>query len=189
MLLQRWLVLGIAPLVVWGCVGSQVSADQQDRNSVSGDVVSGDSVSASPTDESSITQSSDALEAQSSASAELATVVKSGRFEAGEHPTSGIVQLVQENGNFILELDESFQTSSSGPDLVVILHRSNDVLGGTVPPAYPIEEEDYVILAPLQEFSGSQRYTIPADINVEDYQSAAIWCRRFNATFGAAVLQ
>ncbi|HEY9646457.1 MAG TPA: DM13 domain-containing protein, partial [Chroococcidiopsis sp.] len=76
-----------------------------------------------------------------------------------------------------------------GPDLVVILHRLPDVLGSTEPPAYAIQEGDYVVLAPLQSFRGAQRYTVPADIDLSNYASVAIWCRRFNATFGAAVLQ
>jgi hypothetical protein len=75
-----------------------------------------------------------------------------------------------------------------GPDLVVILHRSSDVLSTTKPPAFPLKEGDYVILAPLKQFSGAQEYAIPSTVNLADYQSAAIWCRKFNATFGTAKL-
>jgi hypothetical protein len=89
----------------------------------------------------------------------------------------------------VLELDEAFQTSSMGPDLVVVLHRAEDVLSTTEPPAYPLQEGNYIILAPLESFSGAQSYPIPENVNVDEYQSAAIWCRRFNATFGAATLQ
>jgi hypothetical protein len=76
-----------------------------------------------------------------------------------------------------------------GPDLVVILHRSEDVIGSTTPPAYPINEGDYVVLAPLQQFKGAQSYPIPDTINLADYRSVGIWCRKFNATFGAAALR
>jgi hypothetical protein len=116
-------------------------------------------------------------------------ILRSGTFVGGEHPTSGTVRMIEKNGQRILELDETFQTSDSGPDLVVVLHRSPDVIGSTTPPAYPINEGDYVILAPLQQYSGTQSYTIPENINSEEYQSAVIWCRQFNATFGAAKLQ
>lgn len=75
-----------------------------------------------------------------------------------------------------------------GPDLHVILHRSNDVLGSTKPPSYPLKEQVYVILGRLQKFSGAQRYPIADKINLTNYKSAAIWCRKFNATFGAAKL-
>ena len=92
-------------------------------------------------------------------------------------------------GPCLLELDSAFATSTSGPDLVVILHRSSDVIGSTVPPAYPIEEGDYIFLAPLKSYTGAQTYVIPEEIELAEFKSAAIWCRKFNATFGAATLQ
>ncbi|MBD2080198.1 DM13 domain-containing protein [Leptolyngbya sp. FACHB-17] len=111
---------------------------------------------------------------------------KSGTFIAGEAPTQGRAQIVIENGERYLELDQSFKTSDRGPDLFVILHRSDDVLGSTKPPAYPLQKQDYAVLGPLQKTSGAQRYPIPQNVNLEDYKSAAIWCRQFNATFGVA---
>ena len=115
-------------------------------------------------------------------------VVKSGTFVSGEHPTSGTARIVTQNEKPILELDEAFKTSEMGPDLVVILHRSDNVLGTTKPPAYPIQQSDYVILAPLKEFSGAQSYSIPDSLNLAHYKSVGIWCRKFNATFGVAAL-
>jgi len=122
--------------------------------------------------------------------ANTATVgtIKTGEFESGEHPTQGGVRVVNENGQTFLELNQEFMTSDMGPDLVVILHRSDNVLGSTKPPAYSLKEGDYVILAPLQKFSGTQQYTIPTSVDLSKYRSAAIWCRKFNATFGAAKL-
>ncbi|MEK0181019.1 MAG: electron transfer protein with DM13 domain protein [Oscillatoriales cyanobacterium] len=125
----------------------------------------------------------------SPATAQVAKVLTSGTFVDGEHPTKGTARIVQKGNERILELDRAFQTSTSGPDLVVILHKSPDVIGSTVPPAYPLKKGDYVSIAPLKSYSGAQSYAIPASINSEDYASAAIWCRKFNATFGAATLQ
>jgi Electron transfer DM13 len=116
-------------------------------------------------------------------------VLRSGAFVDGEHPTQGLARIVQNGAQQILELDAAFQTSTSGPDLVVVLHRSPDVIGSTVPPAYPIKEGDYVLIAPLKAYSGAQSYVIPATIQSDNFASAAIWCRKFNATFGAARLQ
>jgi hypothetical protein len=113
-------------------------------------------------------------------------ITKSGTFVPGEALTEGMVQIVTENGERYLELDESFKTSDQGPDLFVILHRSDDVLATTEPPAYPLQGGDYVLLGPLEEFTGAQRYLIPEEVNLDDYKSAAIWCRQFNATFGVA---
>ncbi len=117
-----------------------------------------------------------------------AKTIKSGTFIAGEHDTTGRVRIFTINGKTYLELDKAFNTSTSGPDLYIILHRSDDVLATTSPPAYPLKEGDYVAIAPLQKYSGSQHYLIPPNIKLENYQSAVIWCRPFNATFGTAKL-
>lgn len=114
--------------------------------------------------------------------------VKVGNFVSGEHTTQGTASIIRNNGNSFLKLNQSFKTSDSGPDLVVILHRSNNVIGSTKPPSYPLKKGDYVILGRLQKFSGAQTYAIPKNIDLANYKSAAIWCRKFNATFGAAKL-
>lgn len=116
------------------------------------------------------------------------TATNVGNFVSGEHTTQGTASITTKNGNSFLTLDQSFKTSDSGPDLVVILHRSDDVIGSTKPPAYPIKKGDYVVLGRLQKFSGAQSYAIPNNIDLTNYKSAAIWCRKFNATFGAAKL-
>ncbi|NMG08185.1 DM13 domain-containing protein [Brasilonema sp. UFV-L1] len=120
------------------------------------------------------------------AQSQVSTATKSGTFVSGEHKTQGTVSITTKNGKSFLELDKSFKTSNSGPDLVVILHRSDNVIGSTKPPAYPLKKGDYIILGRLQKFSGSQTYSIPNNINLAEYKSVAIWCRKFNATFGAA---
>ncbi|MGG6264505.1 DM13 domain-containing protein [Leptolyngbya sp. AN03gr2] len=117
------------------------------------------------------------------------SVISSGNFVNGEHPTQGTAEIVNQNGKRILQLNDQFKTSTSGPDLVVVLHRSANVIGETTPPAYPLKEGDYTVLAPLRAFSGAQSYEIPDNLNLNDFQSAVIWCRRFNATFGSAALK
>lgn len=174
--MMRWKVMavGMVSLVLLGCNGNTVSPT--------------DATSSNPAIETPVAQTAESPVAQAPASTS-AEVLKSGNFESGEHPTQGTAQLVQQDGQVFLELDESFQTSTSGPDLVVILHRSDNVLAATEPPAYPLKDGDYVVIAPLQEYSGAQRYAIPADVNVDEFRSAGIWCRQFNATFGVALLQ
>ena len=143
----------------------------------------------SPTDESTVTGNSSPANSLTKETTQTSKTLSSGTFVDGEHPTSGTVRIIEKDGKHILELDSAFKTSTTGPDLVVILHRLPDVIGSTKPPAYPINEDDYVILAPLQKYSGAQSYEIPKNINLKEFQSAAIWCRKFNATFGAAKLQ
>jgi Electron transfer DM13 len=164
--------LSIATLVIVGCT--------QHKNVTP---------AVSPTTQSPIAASSNPTNSRATETAQASNVLRSGTFVSGEHPTSGSTRIVEKDGKQILELDETFKTSTSGPDLVVVLHRSPNVIGSTTPPAHSITEGDYVILAPLQEFNGAQSYEIPNTINLQDFQSAVIWCRRFNATFGAARLQ
>jgi hypothetical protein len=119
---------------------------------------------------------------------QLAATLKSGTFVRGEHATRGGAKILTKNGRSFLQLDSAFKTSSQGPDLVVILHRSGNVIGTTQAPNYALKSGDYVVLSRLKKFSGAQTYAIPANINIANYRSAAIWCRKFNATFGAASL-
>ncbi len=112
---------------------------------------------------------------------------RSGSFVAGEHPTEGRVSMISENGKNYIELDQSFKTDS-GPDLFVILHRSKDVIKDSKPPSYPIKEGEYINVSPLKNVSGTQRYEIPSNVKLSDYNSVAIWCKQFNVTFGTAAL-
>ncbi|MDJ0618773.1 MAG: DM13 domain-containing protein [Calothrix sp. MO_192.B10] len=105
----------------------------------------------------------------------------SGIFQDGEHPTTGTVKVTTENGQSYLEFGANFQTDS-GPDLFVILHRDKTL------PIYGIKEADYTSIAPLKKTSGTQRYAIPEGVDLKQFQSVAIWCRQFNATFGYARL-
>jgi hypothetical protein len=108
-----------------------------------------------------------------------ATVAKSGQFVAAEHPTQGKAQIVVENGKRYLKLDQAFATDD-GPDLFVLLHRES------MPQSY--SDTSYVNLGRLQNIKGEQRYAIPDDVNLDEFQSAVIWCRQFSATFGYAPL-
>ncbi|CAN1211406.1 DM13 domain-containing protein [Tumidithrix helvetica PCC 7403] len=109
-------------------------------------------------------------------------ILSTGSFVKAEQPTQGGVRIITENGKNYLEVAENFKTSDQGPDLQVILYRTAN------PPESGIKESDYVILGKLQKFSGAQRYEIASNVNVKDFGSAAIWCRKFNATFGYAKL-
>lgn len=120
--------------------------------------------------------------------AKLAKLLRSGSFVTGEHETTGKAELVERAGKRVLELDSAFATTA-GPDLVVILHRSADVIGSTQPPAHSIQPSDWLLLAALKQSSGAQSYEIPDTVNLDEFQSVAVWCRQFNATFGAASLK
>lgn len=171
MKLNYLVILGVILSLTFGCA-REPAVNQP----------STDAMSSSPNPANTVSSSTNS----SLSSAQSAE--KSGTFVAGEHPTEGTVRIVTENGTSYLELAQAFKTFDMGPDLHVILHRSDNVLGSTKPPSYPLQEQDYVILGRLQKFSGAQRYPISNDITLADYKSAVVWCRKFNATFGAAKL-
>ena len=109
-------------------------------------------------------------------------VTASGTFVTVDqgHPTTGSAQIIEENGQNYLELSNSFSTAT-GPAVYVVLHRNSSVDAR-------LNEQDYVTLAPLQSFNGSQRYAIPDTVDVNAFNSVAIWCQQFNVTFGYAAL-
>ncbi|NER32047.1 MAG: DM13 domain-containing protein [Symploca sp. SIO1C4] len=111
-----------------------------------------------------------------------ANIIATGTFVNVEqnHPTSGTARIINENGKRYLEFEQGFKTAN-GPEVKVILHRNN-----TVPVS--VNEQDYVTLAALQSTSGAQRYAIPDDWNLDQFKAVAIWCKRFNVTFGYASL-
>jgi hypothetical protein len=47
----------------------------------------------------------------------------------------------------------------------------------------------YVDLGGLRSFKGSQRYAIPAGLDLAKYQSVVIWCERFSALISPADLK
>lgn len=114
-------------------------------------------------------------------------VVKTGSFASAGHPTTGGVQVVNRNGQKYLVFNNNFKTDN-GPALYVILHKSNNLIASTKASEYKIKEGDYVTLTRLQKTNGTQEYLIPNNVDLDDYKSVAVWCEKFNVTFGAATL-
>lgn len=169
---KKLLFMSTVPFLILNCTG-EPSVNQQNSSSPQAQ-----SVLATATE-----SASPKLEV-----AQQSGISKQGMFVKGEHPTQGKVSLVSKNNQLTLEFDSTFKTDE-GPDLVVVLHRSADVIGSTKPPSHPLKEGEYTVIAPLQKYNGTQSYSIPASVKVAEYKSVAIWCRKFNATFGAATLK
>ncbi len=111
------------------------------------------------------------------------SLIASGSFVTTEqdHPTNGIARIVKVNGENYLVFSKNF-TTARGPKVRVVLHRKS-----TVP--VNLKKENYVTLANLQRFDGAQSYKLPANFDVNEFKSVAIWCEEFNVTFGFARLQ
>ena len=87
----------------------------------------------------------------------------------------------QPDGSHVIRFEDL--EVSNGPDLLVILSQAPLVNDRA---AYSAAE--YLSLGDLKGNKGNQNYEVPTEINLGDYQTVAIWCRRFNYTFNAAEL-
>jgi Electron transfer DM13 len=108
-----------------------------------------------------------------------------GRLISHEHETTGTVAILRlPDGSRILRL-ENLDTSD-GPDLKVWLSDAA-VLEGTGG-WHLFDDGRYRDLGDLKGNHGNQNYAIPADADLSVLRSVAIWCDRFNVSFGAAEL-
>ena len=106
-----------------------------------------------------------------------------GSFTSLEHTTTGAAVVLElEDGRRFLRLD-GLETSS-GPDLRVILTDQ------------PLSDDwdvwddgELVDLGPLKGNIGSSNYEIPTSVDLGDFRTAVIWCRRFSVGFGVAPLE
>ena len=105
-----------------------------------------------------------------------------GAFASLEHTTTGTALALElDDGRRFLRL-EGLETSN-GPDLRVIL--SDQTLSDDW---HVWDDGRYVDLGALKGNLGSSNYAIPANVNLEDFETAVIWCRRFSVGFGVAPL-
>lgn len=120
-----------------------------------------------------------------SAPPEVPVQLSAGTFTSHEHDTSGTVRIVQNpDGSRVLAI-ENLDTSN-GPDVHVWLSAA-DVVEGT-DGWYLAGSAGYLDLGPLKGNLGNQLYDIPADTDLGDYRSVALWCVQFSVSFGAAQL-
>jgi hypothetical protein len=85
-----------------------------------------------------------------------------------------------EDGQRILRL-EDFE-STNGPDLFVYLTEA-----GAADDDAALDAA-FVDLGTLTGNIGNQNHVIPADVDLDRYDSVVIWCRRFTTSFGVADL-
>ena len=101
----------------------------------------------------------------------------SGDFVGADasHKGEGSFQILEEDGERIIEFSDDF-ASTRGPDLFVWLTQGDDT-------------QERVNLGRLQSANGAQRYIIPEDVNLEDFDRVIIWCRAFSVLFSTAEFQ
>lgn len=96
------------------------------------------------------------------------------------HRAEGTATIYQVGEGRALRL-EDFRVTN-GPELHVLLAKNTPttIFGGV--------GEDYVDLGQLKGNVGNQNYDIPADANLDDFQSVVIYCVPFGVVFSSAAL-
>ena len=79
-------------------------------------------------------------------------------------------------------LDEDFEVGP-GPKFHVYL-----VPKGQIRSSGDLAGQKFVDLGRLRSFKGSQRYAIPAGVDLANYRSVIIWCERFSVLISPADL-
>jgi hypothetical protein len=115
------------------------------------------------------------------ASAEPVTLAE-GMFHSNAHETSGTATILSlGDGRRILRLT-NFSTSN-GPDVRVYLVAAPDVMDNET-----VKNAGFVELGPMKGNKGDQNYDVPATVDLAQYRTVTIWCKRFSVNFGSAPL-
>jgi hypothetical protein len=108
-----------------------------------------------------------------------------GRLEGKAHQTSGRATIYRTpDGKQYLRLTDF--TTSNGPDVHVLLGRSDDA---NLQQEIVKGQLDNVELGSLKGNQGDQNYDLPAAVDFQKYNAVVIYCERFHAVFGTAKLE
>jgi hypothetical protein len=118
-----------------------------------------------------------------SAQGQTGKPIVTGTFHGQVHSTSGRVTIYKAHDKEILRITH-FKTSN-GPDVHVILIAADDAKDDD---NFLKSNVERVELGPLKGNEGDQNYDVPAGTDLKKFRTVAIYCERFNATFGAAPL-
>lgn len=113
-------------------------------------------------------------------------VLARGDFVSHEHGTTGtVVVIAQPDGSRVLRLENL--ATSDGPDLHVWLTDA-PVLPGR-DGWFVFDDGAHTDLGALKGNRGNQNYDVPAEADLAALTSVALWCDRFDVSFGAAELR
>jgi hypothetical protein len=110
-------------------------------------------------------------------------VLLSGTFHSVAHETRGTATVHELGGGRRVLRFTDFATSN-GPDVRVYLVAAADASDDET-----VTKAGFIELGKLKGTEGDQNYEIPADLDLEKYRAATIWCYRFDVNFGTAPLR
>lgn len=107
----------------------------------------------------------------------------SGSFIDRDHPGTGTAVVLNDGTEQrFIRFEDDFATDN-GPDLFVYLSRGVDADS----PEGQFDD-DFINLGELKGNQGSQNYEIPVGVDLSEYDTVSVWCRRFSSLFTAADL-
>ena len=105
-----------------------------------------------------------------------------GSFHSNAHDTRGTATVIDVGrGRRVLRLT-NFATSN-GPDVRIYLVAAPDVQDDAT-----VKTAGFVELGAMKGNIGDQNYDIPATVDLANYRTVTIWCKRFSVNFGSAPL-
>ena len=105
-----------------------------------------------------------------------ADAMKSGVFEGGSgHSTSGSVQIVEQDGKYLIHLGDDFVQDGTAPDATVALGQDG--------------YDAATNLGKLRSFKGAQDYELPAGFDPAKFNEVYIWCKKFAVPLGVASIK
>jgi hypothetical protein len=105
-----------------------------------------------------------------------------GNFHSNAHDTKGTATVLDLGGGRRVLRLTNFATSN-GPDVRIYLVAAADVQDNNT-----VKTAGFVELGPMKGNIGDQNYDIPATVDLANYRTVTIWCKRFSVNFGSAPL-
>ena len=105
-----------------------------------------------------------------------------GSFHSNAHDTRGSAAVLDLGGGRRVLRLTNFATSN-GPDVRVYLVAAPDVQDNAT-----VKTAGFVELGAMKGNIGDQNYDIPATVDLANYRTVTIWCKRFSVNFGSAPL-
>ena len=110
------------------------------------------------------------------------TTLAMGSFHSNAHDTRGTATVIDlGDGRRVLRL-ANFATSN-GPDVRIYLVAAPDVQDNAT-----VKTAGFVELGPMKGNIGDQNYDIPATVDLSNFRTVTVWCKRFSVNFGSAPL-
>lgn len=120
--------------------------------------------------------------AAASMTSEAPATLSMGSFHGVAHETRGVATLYRLPGGKRVLRFTGFATSN-GPDVQVYLGKATDATDSDT-----VTRAGFFHVGALKGTEGDQNYELPDDLDLGQYHSVTIWCRRFGVNFATAPL-